>query len=70
MRHSKLTDIQKIKCLLVLKDHTENTVSLKLIKASTYKPNGNPTPGDKTIGLESAIRFYEIEDADNTEEVQ
>ena len=45
----------------------ERTISLKTVKASTAKPNGKPPPGDKTLGLDSLIRFYEIEDGDNTE---
>ena len=37
-------------------------------KASTAKPLGNHSPGDKSLGIERAIRFYEIEDGDKTEE--
>ena len=43
------------------------TVSLKLGKTSTDKPNGNPPPGDKTLGIGTAIRCYEIEDINKTE---
>ena len=51
----------------------ENTISKKIsAKASTYKnsvkPLGNPPPGDKTLGIETLIRFYAIEDGDDTEE--
>ena len=45
---------------LVLKDKTENTVSMKPAKASTAKPNGKHMPRNKTIGIEKAIRLYEI----------
>ena len=38
------------------------------VKASTDKPQGKPATGDKTLGLETAIQFYEIEDEDKTEE--
>ena len=38
------------------------------VKASTAKPSGKPPPGEKTLGIEPAIRFYEIEDGGNTEE--
>ena len=31
---------------------------------------GKPPPGDKTHGIEPDIRFYELEDGDNTEEVE
>ena len=40
---------------------------MKTIKASTDKPNSKPPPGDKTLGIEPVVRFYEIEDGDNTE---
>ena len=36
---------------LVLKDKMEKSVSLKTETASTDKPNGNPLPGDKPLGL-------------------
>ena len=38
------------------------------MKASTANPSCKPPPGDKTLGFEPAIRFYEIEDDDKTEE--
>ena len=37
-------------------------------KASTAKPYGKPTPEYKSLRLDTAIRFYEIEDGDSTEE--
>ena len=46
----------------------ENTISLKTVKASTAKPNIKPPPGDKTLELDPAIPFYEIEYGDKTEE--
>ena len=42
-------------------------ISLKTAKSSTVKPNGKLTPEDKTLGLEPAIPFYEIEEGDSTE---
>ena len=46
-----------------------NTTSKKIsVKASTAKPSIKPPPGDKTLGIESAIRLYAIEDGDDTEE--
>ena len=36
-------------------------------KASTAKPSGKPPPGDKSFGIEPAIRFYDIEDGDENE---
>ena len=45
------------------------TISTRNVaKASTTKPLGKPLPGDKFLGIEPAIRFYEIEDGDKTEE--
>ena len=38
------------------------------VKASTDKPSGKPPPGDKILGIDPEIRFYELEDSDNTEE--
>ena len=38
------------------------------VKASTANPLGKPPPGDKTLGPEPAISFYEIEDGDKIEE--
>ena len=45
------------------------TISRKIsVKASEAKPLGKPPPGDKTLELDPAIRFYELEDGDKTEE--
>ena len=33
-------------------------MKMKTVKASTAKPNGNPTPGDEPFGIEPAVRFY------------
>ena len=44
------------------------TISLKTVKTSTAKPNGNPPTGEKTLGLDPDIQLYEIEDGDNTDE--
>ena len=46
------------------------TISIKTVKASTSKPNRKPPPGDKTIGLETAIRFYEIEYGNKTKKLE
>ena len=47
----------------------EKTISKKRsVKASAAKPSVNPLPGDKTSELETAIRFYAIENGDETEE--
>ena len=37
-------------------------------KALTAKPLVKPPPGDKTLGVETAIFFYEIEDGDKNQE--
>ena len=39
-----------------------------LVKVSAAKPSGKTPPKDKTLELEPAIRFYETEDSDKTEE--
>ena len=48
----------------------ESSISMntKTVKASTTKPNGKTPPGDKYLGIEIYIRFYEIEDGDNNDE--
>ena len=47
----------------------EKTISKKIsVEDSASKPLVNPTPRDKTLGLEIEIRFYAIEDGDDTEE--
>ena len=41
------------------------TISKKIsVKASAAKPSGKPLPGNKTLGIEPDIRFYDIEDGD------
>ena len=46
----------------------DNTTSKKIsVKDSSAKPSGKPPPGDKTFGIEPEIRFYAIEDCDETE---
>ena len=48
----------------------DKTTSKKIsVKASAAKPLGKLTPRDKTLGLEEEIRFYDIEDGNDTEEV-
>ena len=42
----------------------------KSVKASSAKTSGKTPPGDKNLGIEPAIRFYAIEDGDETEEVE
>ena len=46
----------------------ENTDNPKPVKASPAKPNIKSLPGDKTLGLDPYIHFYEIEGGDITEE--
>ena len=36
--------------------------------SSTAKPLGKNPPGDKSLGIDTAIYFYEIEEYSNTEE--
>ena len=44
------------------------TISKKIyVKASADKPSVKPPPRYKTFGLEAEIRFYAIEDGDETE---
>ena len=38
------------------------------VKASASKPLGKPLPGDKTLVLEPAIRYYTLEDGDENSE--
>ena len=46
----------------------EKSTSKKIsVKASEAKPSGKPPPGDKSFGIETAIRFYDIEDRDENE---
>ena len=46
-----------------------NTISKNIsVKASSSKPSGKPLPGGKTLGFQTAIYFYAIEDSDDTEE--
>ena len=73
MRHSNITATRPIDNRLVLDNYISlltmaKTISKKIsVKASTAKPLGKPPPGDKTCGIEPDIRFYEIEDGDETE---
>ena len=46
----------------------ERKISLKILKASTDKPNGKPSLWDKILGSNKSIHFYVIEDSDNNEE--
>ena len=47
----------------------ENTISKKIsAEASAAKPLVKPTPGDKSLGLDTDIWFYAIEDIDDHEE--
>ena len=46
-----------------------NIITKKIsVKASTAKPSGKPLSEDKTLGLDPDIRFYNIEDGDDTAE--
>ena len=46
----------------------ELAIIMKIVKASTSKPNSKPPPGDKTLGIDPDIHFNKIEDSSNTEE--
>ena len=70
MRHSNITANNPIENRPVLnkkikdgKDHQSEKS-----KASISKPNGKSLPGDKTLGPDPAICFYETEDGDNNKE--
>ena len=39
------------------------------VKASAAKPLGKPPYGDKSCGIDLDIRFYDIEDIDETEKL-
>ena len=41
---------------------------MKIVKASIANPNGKSTPGDKILGLDPDIQFYEIEDDGKNQE--
>ena len=43
---------------------------MKTVKASTAKPNGKPPPRSKSLGIEPAILFYEIEGGDKTDKLE
>ena len=43
-------------------------MKMKTLKASTASTKGKHLSGDKSLGIEPSIHFYEIEDGDNTEE--
>ena len=46
-----------------------NTISKKsYVKASAAKTLGKLPPGDKNLGVDPEIRFYAIEEGDETEE--
>ena len=70
MRHSNINATRPIDNRLVLDIDIsimtmDKTISKKSsVKASPAKTLDKPTPGDKTFGLELAIRFYYIEDSD------
>ena len=68
MRKNNITDTHPIEYWILLKDKTEIFTSMKYAKASTPKPNRKPLPGYKTLGIDPAICFYEIEDVNKTEE--
>ena len=73
MRHSNITATRPIDNQLVSdKDisllNMEKSISEKSsVKASAAKPSVKPPPGDKYFGIDPDIRFYEIEDGDETE---
>ena len=63
-----LLPLLQIKNQLVLKDKMTGNNSLKSVNTSTANPNGKPQLGDKTLGIEPQICFYEIEDGGKTEQ--
>ena len=73
MRHSDITTTGLIDNRLVFNKVISlltmaKTISKKIsVIASASKPSGKPLIGDKTFGLGPAIRFYAIEDRDETE---
>ena len=73
MRHSNITITRPIDNRIVLdKDisllNIEKSISKKSsVKSSEAKPSRKPPPRDKSLGLEPAIRFYDIEDIYETE---
>ena len=75
MWHSNITATRPIGNLLVLDKYISllnivKPISKKIsVKASTAKPLVKPPPGDKTFGIVSDIRLYEIEDGDDTDKV-
>ena len=73
MRHSNITATRLIDNRLVLdKDisllNMAKPIGQKIsVEASSAKPLVKPLPGDKNCGLDPDIRFYDIEDGDETE---
>ena len=73
MPYRNITTTCPIENRLVLKSlkkqKMEKSISMKMktVKDSTAKPNVKPPPGDISVGFETAICFYEIEDGDKTE---
>ena len=43
-------------------------ISLKIFTALTANPNGKLLPRDKTLGIDKAIHFYDIEEGNNNGE--
>ena len=43
------------------------SMKIKTVKSAAAKPTGKSLSGYKSIGIELAIHFYEIEDGDKTE---
>ena len=76
MRHINITDTCPIDNRLMLdKDifllNMAKSISEKIsVKDSAAKTLVKPLLGDKTFGIEPAIRFYDIEDGDETEKVE
>ena len=73
MRHINITATRPVDNRLVFdKDisllNMKKSISNKIsFKASEANPLGNPPSGDKSCGIEPDIRFYDIEDVDDTE---
>ena len=75
MCHSNIIATRLIENQLVLKKskfpwNVKNNGKKSYVKASACKPLVKPPPRDKTLGIEPEIRFYALEDCDDTEEVE
>ena len=73
MRYSDITASRPIEKRLVLKKIKIRKYQGPLVREIKQRPQhprplGKPLPGDKNFGLELEIRFYKLEDSDETAE--